>query len=188
AEGGEGGAKWAGVGKTTPLSLVGEAESVGQIIRIKKVPFTVIGMLDLKGHSTWGQDQDDVILIPISTAKKKVLGTSQANPRAVGSISIKIRAGEDMAEAESQIRALLRQRHRLQPFQEDDFWLRNLSEVLQTQEESSKVMTYLLPAMASVSRLAGGTATLNIILSSSPDRPRETGLRMASGARRGHTL
>ena len=127
AEDVDGATKVALVGQTTALNLFGEAESVGQIIRIKKVPFTVIGMLDRKGQSSWGQDQDDVILIPISTAKKKVLGTSQANPRAVGSISIKIRAGEDMAEAESQIRALLRQRHRLQPFQDDDFWLRNLS-------------------------------------------------------------
>jgi len=188
AEDVDGATKVALVGQTTALNLFGEAESVGQIIRIKKVPFTVIGMLDRKGQSSWGQDQDDVILIPISTAKKKVLGTSQANPRAVGSISIKIRAGEDMAEAESQIRALLRQRHRLQPFQEDDFWLRNLSEVLQTQEESSKVMTYLLAAIASVSLLVGGIGIMNIMLVSVTERTREIGLRMAVGARRRHIL
>jgi len=188
AEDVDGATKVALVGQTTALNLYGEAESVGQIIRIKKVPFTVIGMLDRKGQSSWGQDQDDVILIPISTAKKKVLGTSQANPRAVGSISIKIRAGEDMAEAESQIRALLRQRHRLQPFQDDDFWLRNLSEVLQTQEESSKVMTYLLAAIASVSLLVGGIGIMNIMLVSVTERTREIGLRMAVGARRRHIL
>jgi len=188
AEDVDGATKVALVGQTTALNLFGEAESVGQIIRIKKVPFTVIGMLDRKGQSSWGQDQDDVILIPISTAKKKVLGTSQANPRAVGSISIKIRAGEDMAEAESQIRALLRQRHRLQPFQDDDFWLRNLSEVLQTQEESSKVMTYLLAAIASVSLLVGGIGIMNIMLVSVTERTREIGLRMAVGARRRHIL
>ena len=188
AEDVDGATKVALVGQTTALNLFGEAESVGQIIRIKKVPFTVIGMLDRKGQSSWGQDQDDVILIPISTAKKKVLGTSQANPRAVGSISIKIRAGEDMAEAESQIRALLRQRHRLQPFQDDDFWLRNLSEVLQTQEESSRVMTYLLAAIASVSLLVGGIGIMNIMLVSVTERTREIGLRMAVGARRRHIL
>ena len=188
AEDVDGATKVALVGQTTALNLFGEAESVGQIIRIKKVPFTVIGVLDRKGQSSWGQDQDDVIMIPISTAKKKVLGTSQASPRSVGSISIKIRPGEDMAEAENQIRALLRQRHRLQPFQDDDFWLRNLSEVLQTQEESSRVMTYLLAAIASVSLLVGGIGIMNIMLVSVTERTREIGLRMAVGARRRHIL
>jgi len=184
----DGATKVALVGQTTALNLFGEAEPAGQIIRIKKVPFTVIGVLDRKGQSSWGQDQDDVIMIPISTAKKKVLGTSQASPRSVGSISIKIRPGEDMAEAENQIRALLRQRHRLQPFQDDDFWLRNLSEVLQTQEESSRVMTYLLAAIASVSLLVGGIGIMNIMLVSVTERTREIGLRMAVGARRRHIL
>src|SRR5262249_48028524 len=128
-------------------------------------------------------DQDDVILIPISTAKKKVLGRSQSNPRSVAAISIKIRPGEDMSEAEAQIRDLLRQRHRLQPFQDDDFWLRNLSEILQAQEDSSKVMTYLLAAIASVSLLVGGIGIMNIMLVSVTERTREIGLRMAVGAR-----
>ena len=184
----DGATKIALVGQTTALNLFGEAEPLGQIIRIKKVPFTVVGVLARKGQNSWGQDQDDVIMIPISTAKKKVLGVSQANPRAVGSISIKVRADEDMVEAEEQIRALLRQRHRLQPFQDDDFWLRNLSEVLQTQEESSRVMTYLLAAIASVSLLVGGIGIMNIMLVSVTERTREIGLRMAVGARRRHIL
>jgi putative ABC transport system permease protein len=184
----EGATKIALLGQTTALNLFGESEPLGQIIRIKKVPFTVVGVLSRKGQNSWGQDQDDVILIPISTAKKKVLGVSQANPRAVGSISVKVRADEDVAEAENQIRALLRQRHRLQPFQDDDFWLRNLSEVLQTQEESSKVMTYLLAAIASVSLLVGGIGIMNIMLVSVTERTREIGLRMAVGARRRHIL
>ncbi len=184
----DGATKVALLGQTTALNLFGEAEPLGQIIRIKKVPFTVIGVLTRKGQNSWGQDQDDIILIPISTAKKKVIGTSQANPRAVGSISIKIRPGEDMTEAEDQIRGLLRQRHRLQPFQDDDFWLRNLSEILQTQEDSSRVMTYLLAAIASVSLLVGGIGIMNIMLVSVTERTREIGLRMAVGARRRHIL
>ncbi len=148
----------------------------------------MIGILSRKGQNSWGQDQDDIILVPLSTAKKKVLGVSQANARAVSSISVKVRPGEDMSEAEDQIRGLLRQRHRLQPFQDDDFWIRNLSEILQTQEESSRVMTYLLAAIASVSLLVGGIGIMNIMLVSVTERTREIGLRMAVGARRRHIL
>ena len=184
----DGATKVAVLGQTTAENLFGGVDPLDQIIRIKKVPFTVVGTLARKGQSSWGQDQDDVILIPLSTAKKKVLGASQANPRAVGSISIKVRPDEDMVEAEAQIRALLRQRHRLQPFQDDDFWLRNLSDVLQTQEESSRVMTYLLAAIASVSLLVGGIGIMNIMLVSVTERTREIGLRMAVGARRRHIL
>jgi putative ABC transport system permease protein len=178
-----GATKVALLGQTTALNLFGDSDPLGQIIRIKKVPFTVVGVLDRKGQNSWGQDQDDIVVIPLSTAKKKVLGVSRANARSVGSISVKIRAGENMIDAEEQMRALLRQRHRLQPYQDDDFTLRNLSEILQTQEESSKVMTYLLLAIASVSLLVGGIGIMNIMLVSVTERTREIGLRMAVGAR-----
>jgi putative ABC transport system permease protein len=179
----DGATKVAMLGQTTAQNLFGDSDPLGQVVRIKKVPFTVIGILDRKGQNSWGQDQDDVVLIPLSTAKKKVLGVSQANARSVGAISVKVRAGEDMADAEAQMRGLLRQRHRLQPYQDDDFTIRNLSEILQTQEESSRVMTYLLAAIASVSLLVGGIGIMNIMPVSVTERTREIGLRMAVGAR-----
>jgi len=183
-----GATKVALLGHTCAVNLFGDADPVGEIIRIKKVPFTVIGVLDRKGQSTSGQDQDDTILIPLSTAKKKVLGASRAGFRSVWAIYYKIRPGEDMTEAEAQLRVLLRERHNRRPQQPDDFALRNLSNVLESQEESSRAMTYLLAAIASVSLLVGGIGIMNIMLVSVTERTREIGLRMAVGARRRHIL
>ncbi|HZP38227.1 MAG TPA: ABC transporter permease [Methylomirabilota bacterium] len=176
-------AKVALIGQTVARNLFGDDDPLGQVIRIKKVPFTVIGVLDRKGQTTWGQDQDDQILIPLSTAKTKVIGGNQAKGRAVGSVSIKIREASLMKAAEEEIRALLRQRHKLQPSQDDDFNVRNLSEVLESQEASSRVLTLLLAAIASVSLLVGGIGIMNIMLVSVTERTREIGLRMAVGAR-----
>ena len=179
----DGASKVALVGQTVARNLFGEDDPLGQVIRIKKVPFTVIGVMDRKGQNTWGQDQDDQILIPLSTAKTKVLGGNQAKGRAVGAITIKVREASMMKEAENEVRELLRQRHRLQPHQEDDFNVRNLAEVLQSQEAASRVLTMLLAAIASVSLLVGGIGIMNIMLVSVTERTREIGVRRAVGAR-----
>ncbi len=182
-----GSAKVALLGDTVARNLFGDADPIGQVIRISKVPVTVIGTLERKGQSLRGDDQDDVILMPISTARNRILGRGAGRLRTVRSVSIKVRDGESMAEAEAQIRELLRQRHRIQSGQDDDFTQRNLSEILAVREESSRIMGLLLAAVASVSLLVGGIGIMNIMLVSVTERTREIGLRMAVGAR-GHDI
>ncbi|MDP2752506.1 MAG: ABC transporter permease [Rhodocyclaceae bacterium] len=180
----QGAAKVALIGQTVAKNLFGDTSPLDQIIRIRKTPLTVIGVLDRKGQSMMGQDQDDIVLMPISTARNRVLGATQARSKSVGSIMVKVRPNEDMAAAEAELRTLLRQRHRLQPEQDDDFFVRNLSEILEAQEAASKVMAMLLAAVASVSLLVGGIGIMNIMLVSVTERTREIGLRMAVGAKR----
>jgi putative ABC transport system permease protein len=179
-----GAAKVCLIGRTVARQLFGEADPVGQVIRIKRVPFTVIGLLESKGQSMLGTDQDDVVLMPIASARTRVLGNpSQARQRSVGAIWVQVEDGADMKAAEEQTRALLRQRHRLQPGQPDDFSLRNLEEVAAAQEASGRVLALLLAAVASVSLVVGGIGIMNIMLVSVTERTREIGLRMAVGAR-----
>ena len=169
------------LGQTVVDNLFGGIDSLGQVIRIKKVPFTVIGVLETKGQSLMGQDQDDVIYVPVTTAQKKIVGRSL--PGMVHAIYVKATSAESMSLAEKQVTELLRQRHRSSANKEDDFTVRNLTQMMQVAEQSAQVMTILLGAIASISLLIGGIGIMNIMLVSVTERTREIGIRMAIGAK-----
>jgi putative ABC transport system permease protein len=179
----KGAAKVVLLGETVIESLFPEQNPMGQIVRINRVPFEVVGVLKGKGQSQMGHDQDDVVFIPLSTAKKRVLGGRRVSGKIVGGIFVKARSSELVSEVEEQLRALLRQRHHLRPGQEDDFFIRNLSQILETRAESSRAMALLLAAVASVSLVVGGIGIMNIMLVSVTERTREIGIRMAIGAK-----
>jgi ABC-type antimicrobial peptide transport system permease subunit len=163
--------------------LFGDTDPIDQVIRVRRIPLQVIGVLARKGQNSMGQDQDDVIVVPLSTFRNRIQGMSAGRIKRVGGITVKVREGQSMQDAEQKIRELLRQRHRLQSGAEDDFSIRNLTEMLEAQEESSRVMAMLLAAVAGVSLVVGGIGIMNIMLVSVTERTREIGLRMAVGAR-----
>ncbi len=169
------------LGQTVVDNLFGSLDPLGQVIRIKNVPFTVIGTLESKGQDPRGQDQDDTIYVPVTTAQKKLFGTTF--PGMVRLIMVKTNSAEDLPAAEKQITELLRQRHHIGQKQDDDFSVRNLTQMMQAAEQSTKVMTLLLGAIASVSLLVGGIGIMNIMLVSVTERTREIGIRMAIGAK-----
>lgn len=179
----QGSGKVAIVGQTVARQLFGDTDPIDQVMRVRNVPVTVVGLLAPKGQNSFGQDQDDVVVVPISTLRNRIQGGNAGKLRRVGTINVKVHAGQDMKAAEEGIRQLLRQRQKIQPGAEDSFTVRNLTEILQAQEESSRVMTLLLAAVAGVSLVVGGIGIMNIMLVSVTERTREIGLRMAVGAR-----
>jgi putative ABC transport system permease protein len=171
------------IGQTVATNLFGTVDPVGETIRVRNVPFRIIGTMAKKGQSSWGQDQDDVIFVPLVAGRQRVIGRNQAKGRAIGAMYVKVREGENLTDAENDVKALLRQRHRLQPNQDDDFNVRNLAEIAATREASARTLALLLAAVAGVSLAVGGIGIMNIMLVSVTERTREIGLRLAIGAR-----
>ncbi len=183
----QGAARVAVLGQTLVDQLFGPGhDPVGASVRIKNVPFRVIGVLEAKGQSMWGQDQDDVILVPFSTAERRVLGTPFLGT--VDQVLATARSAGQTKELSKQITALLRQRHRIQPGEDDDFTVRDLEEFARASSMASQVMTNLLLSVAAISLLVGGIGIMNILLVSVTERTREIGIRMAVGAKGRHIL
>ena len=176
------------VGETVARNLFADVDPVGETIRARNVPFRIIGVMKKKGQSTWGQDQDDVLIVPLTTGRQRVIGRNQAKSRSVGAVYVKVREGESLTDTENDVKALLRQKHRLQPHQEDDFQVRNLAEIAATREASARTLALLLAAVAGVSLAVGGIGIMNIMLVSVTERTREIGLRLAVGARQRDVL
>jgi putative ABC transport system permease protein len=178
----DGGMKVALLGQTVVEKLYGRnANPVGQVVRVKNIPFVVVGVLARKGQSPFGQDFDDVVLVPVSTFQQKISGGLKNY--IAGQIVVSSRGEDGNARAQQQVRGLLRDRHRLSLDADDDFQIRNPSEIASAQQEGTRTLTTLLMAIAAVSLLVGGIGIMNIMLVSVTERTREIGVRMAVGAR-----
>ncbi|TMP92555.1 MAG: FtsX-like permease family protein [Verrucomicrobia bacterium] len=165
------------IGRTTATQVYGNEDPVGQILRIKEVPFTVTGVLTPKGLSTQGMDQDDIVIMPYTSAMKRVIGGTNLR-----NINVQIGDARQIEAAQQQIISLLRQRHNIRPGRDDDFTVRNQQEIAEAATATSRIMTLLLGAIAGVSLVVGGIGIMNIMLVSVTERTREIGVRMAVGA------
>jgi putative ABC transport system permease protein len=165
------------VGRTTATQIYGNDDAVGQVLRIKNVPFTITGVLSSKGFSPQGVDQDDIVVMPYTSAMKRVLGGT-----VLRNIEVQVGDGRQVAAAQQQIISLLRQRHNIRPGHDDDFTVRTQQEIADTATATTAVMTVLLGSIAGVSLVVGGIGIMNIMLVSVTERTREIGTRMAVGA------
>jgi len=178
----DGAAKVCLLGQTVADNLFSGDDPIGKMVRIKKIPFTVVGVLERKGQSPQGTDQDDTVFVPLRTAQIKLSRSS--HPNSVGAVIVQAQSEALLDKAEEEINSLLKQRHRITNGKEADFSTRNLSEILAVAEQSSKAMSLLLGAVASISLIVGGIGIMNIMLVSVTERTREIGIRMAIGARK----
>jgi putative ABC transport system permease protein len=170
------------IGETVRRELFGEERGIGENIRIGRVPFTVIGTLKPKGQGGFGQDQDDIVVMPLSTARRRMSSAAALPPGAVQQISVSVADPDALSSTQAEIEALLRQRHKIQPGEDDDFSVRNLAEIVSARTQTTKLMSLLLGAVAGISLIVGGIGIMNIMLVSVTERIREIGLRMAVGA------
>ncbi len=166
------------IGQTTATTLFADEDPVGQTIRIKNVPFTIVGLLSRKGMNMMGSDQDDIVLVPYTSAQKRLMGSSTA----YRSLLVQAAAPNLLEDVQGQITDLLRQRHKIGPGRDDDFIVRTQQEITEMATSTSRVMTVLLGSIAGVSLLVGGIGIMNIMLVSVTERTREIGVRLAVGA------
>ena len=178
-----GAAKVAVLGNSVKENLFPDSDPIGAVIRVKNVPFKVVGVLEKKGGSTMGNDQDDQIVIPYTTAMKRIVGTTR-----LGIVQVSATSSDAIQESMAEIKALLRQRHRIAPGQDDDFMLRSQDEIAASANETTKTLSMLLASIAVVSLVVGGIGIMNIMLVSVTERTREIGIRMAIGAKSRHVL
>ena len=170
------------LGETVRRELFGDEDPVGQDVRIGRVPFTVVGTLQAKGQGGFGQDQDDVVLVPLETGRRRLMGAMGVPPGAVRQIAVGVARADDLAYVQGQVESLLRQRHDIQPGAEDDFRVRNIAEIVATRTQTTRLMSLLRGAVETISLIVGGIGLMNIMLVSVTVRIREIGLRMAVGA------
>ncbi|MBP6749892.1 MAG: ABC transporter permease [Xanthomonadaceae bacterium] len=176
------GAKSVLIGETVRRELFGDERGIGESIRIGRVPFVVIGILKSKGQGGFGQDQDDIAVLPLQTARRRMASSAALPPGAVQQISVGVADPDALSATQAEIEALLRQRHKIQPGGDDDFSVRNLAEIVSARTQTTKLMSLLLGAVAGISLIVGGIGIMNIMLVSVTERIREIGLRMAVGA------
>lgn len=176
--------KVAVLGATVLKELFGDQDPVGKMIRVNNVPFRVIGVLTAKGQNGYGRDEDDTIMIPLATGRGRIVGRSAVQPHTVGSLHVKIGDASELGEAKEEIERLLRERRRVRPGTEDNFYVRDLAEFLRARTATQTTLGLLLGATAAISLVVGGIGIMNIMLVSVTERTREIGLRMAVGARR----